>query len=238
MSKMRTGGIRSTITPIVCAAALAFLASPIASIGEAQDKTGSAKPPDLAGVYEPVAPETPVPGGLKNIGTLSDIALQPSALAIAKARNLQDDPAKNCQVVGPFRMMARDDNRFELVTSDDRISVLFENNALGNMRNIFLLRKHPEKMQLTWMGDSVGSWEGDTLVVNATGFNDRTWLNDAGAPHSDKLRLIERYRLLPGGKILEYKVTAEDPEAIAKPYTYTRYYQRSKTEIKEDYCGR
>jgi hypothetical protein len=226
MSKMRTGGIRSTIIPIACAAALAVLASPM----DAQDKTGSVKPPD--------PPDTALPGGLKNSGALSDIVLQPKALAIAKGRDLKDDPAKNCQVVGPFRMMARDDNRFELVTSDDRISVLFENNALGNVRNIFLLRKHPGKMQLTWMGDSVGSWEGDTLVVDSTGFNDRTWLNDAGAPHSDNLRLIERYRLLPGGKILEYKVTAEDPETLVKPYTYTRYYQRGSTEIKEDYCGR
>jgi len=210
----------------------------LASSADAQDKTGAAKAPDLTGVYEPVPPGTALPGGLKNMGALSDISLQPSAVATAKTRDLKDDPAKNCQVIGPFRMMARDDNRFEIVTSPDRISILFENNALGNMRNIFLTRKHPEKTELTWMGDSVGSWEGDTLVVDSVGFNDRTWLNDAGAPHSNDLHLIERYRLLPGGKILEFKMTAEDPGALTKPYGYTRYYQKSSTEIKEDFCGR
>lgn len=231
---MSTRSTRIIAGTIAFAAMLAVLAPP----SSAQDKTGAAKTPDLNGVYEPLPPGTTLPGSLKNTGKLSDIALQPSAAAIAKTRDPRDDPAKNCQVVGPFRMMARDDNRFEIVTSPDRISVLFENNALGNMRNIFLLRKHPEKTQLTWMGDSVGSWDGDTLVVDATGFNDRTWLNDLGAPHSKDLHLIERYRLLPGGSILEYKVTAEDPSALAKPFTYTRYFQRSNTEIREDFCGR
>jgi len=193
---------------------------------------------NLTGVYEAVPLGTTLPGGLKGSGNLTDIALKPEASATAKSRNLADDPAKNCQVIGPFRMMARDDNKIEIVTSDDRITVMFQNNALGNLRNIFLLRKHPEKMELSWMGDSVGSWDGDTLVADASGFNDRIWLNDAGAPHSKNLHLVERYHLLPGGNVLEYKVTAEDPEVLQKPYSYTRYYQKTSVEFKEDFCGR
>jgi hypothetical protein len=203
----------------------------------AQDK-GASRKPDLTGVYDAVPPGTTLAGGLKGAGTLDDIALQPSAAAEAKARDLKDDPAKNCQVIGPFRMMARGDNRIEIVTSADRIHVLFENNALGNMRQIWLRPKHSEKVEPSWMGDSVGFWEGDTLVVDSVGFNDRTWLNDAGAPHSPDLHLTEHYRLLPGGNILEFKMTADDPSVLAKPYTYTRYYQRSSMEIKEDFCGR
>ena len=63
-----------------------------------------------------------------------------------------------------------------------------------------------------------------------------TWLNDGGAPHSEALRVIERLRLLQGRQYLEYRVTAEDPKALAKPYTYTRYFQKSNTELQEDFC--
>jgi len=62
-------------------------------------------------------------------------------------------------------------------------------------------------------------------VVDAAGFNDRTWLNDAGAQHSDALHLVERSRPVLDGKYLEYKVPAEDPKELAKPYTYMRYYE-------------
>ena len=83
---------------------------------------------------------------------------------------------------------------------------------------------------------SIARWDGDTLVVETTGFNELTWLNDEGAPHSDALRLVERIRLLPGNQVLEYQVTAQDPQALAKAATYTRYFQRSQTELREDFC--
>jgi hypothetical protein len=222
--------------PRRCVPIVVLIATTTLSL-EAQNKS-IGKQPDLTGIYEAVPLGTTISGGLKGSGTLADIDLKPAAIAESKARNLEDDPAKNCQVVGPFRMMARDDNKIEVVTAPDRIYVMFENNALGNMRQIFLQRKHLEKMEPTWMGDSVGSWDGETLVVDATGFNDRTWLNDAGAPHSKSLRLIERYRLMGGGEYLEYKVTAEDPDVLLKPYTYTRYYKRTNVEFREDFCGR
>lgn len=63
-----------------------------------------------------------------------------------------------------------------------------------------------------------------------------TWLNDAGAPHSTSLHLVERIRPLQGGRVLEYKVTADDAKTLAKPYSYTRYFERVKDELKEDFC--
>ena len=55
-------------------------------------------------------------------------------------------------------------------------------------------RKHPEDMVPSWMGDSIGKWEGDTLVVDSIGFNDKTWLDQVGHPHSEELHLVERIR--------------------------------------------
>ena len=191
----------------------------------------------LAGIYEPVPNGTAIPGGLRPTGTLVDIPLLPAAQTDAKSRNLEFDPAKHCMVVGPFRMMARDDNRFELLTTENRVTMMFERIALGNKREIYLGRKeHTTKGDPTYLGDSIGRFEGDTLIVDTTRFNDATWLNDLGAPHSDALRLVERFRPIAGGRFLEYQVTAEDSKTLAKPYSYVRYYQRSNTELQEDFC--
>jgi hypothetical protein len=191
----------------------------------------------LAGVYEPVRPGTAVPGERKAAGGPSDIQLLPAAVTVAKQRDLDLDPAGYCMVVGPFRMMARTDARFEFLATAHRITMLFENTALGNKRELYLGRAaHPAAFAPNHQGDSIARWERDALVVDTVGFNDFTWLNDAGAPHSDALRLVERFRLLPGGHFLEYQVTAEDPRMLAKPSTYTRYFQRSSTALQEDFC--
>ena len=191
----------------------------------------------LAGVYEPVRAASPALGGRKASGGPSEIAMVSSAAQTAKARDLAFDPAKHCMVVGPFRMMARADARFELLPTAGRITMLFEITALGNKRELFLGRaEHGAKLAPSYQGDSIARWEGDTLVVDTVGFNDFTWLNDAGAPHTDALRLVERFTLLPGGQLLEYQITAEDPKALAKPHTYTRYFQRSTIALQEDFC--
>jgi hypothetical protein len=196
-----------------------------------------AKLRSLAGIYEPVPAGATLPGGLKPSGTPNDASLVAAAQAHAKSRNLELDPAKHCMVVGPFRMMARDDNRFELLTTGNRVTMMFERTALGNKREIYLgRREHTAKGDPTFLGDSIGRLDGDTLVVDTTRFNDASWLNDQGAPHSDALRLVERLRLVAGGRLLEYQVTAEDQKVLAKPYSYTRYYQRSTDELREDFC--
>ena len=104
------------------------------------------------------------------------------------------------------------------------------------MRTIYLKRGHKPKTEPTWLGDSVGRWEGNTLIVDTIGFNDQTWLNDEGAQHSEALHLVERIRPVLAGQYLEYKVTAEDPKTLAKPYSYTRYYKKLDTEIMDDPC--
>jgi hypothetical protein len=194
--------------------------------------------PDLTGVYDAVPNGMTLPGGLKNTPeTLNDLNLQPGAAAEAAKQDLKLDPANLCQAIGPFRMMAREDNRIELLPWQGRITVLFENASLGNVRMIYLTRSHPNKFdELKWNGDAVARWEGDTLVIDTVGFNDRTWLNDKGAPHSEALHLTERVRPILDGTYLEYKVTAEDPKTLAKPFTYVRYYKKSNAELNEYIC--
>src|SRR6185369_7837459 len=131
-----------------------------------------AAPPDLAGVYQAVVGG--VPSGLKNAGSPAELPLLPAATAQMKSADLKQDPAKMCVPVGPFRMMARAENKIELVPVKGKIVMLFEDLSRGVMRTIYLNRGHPEKRELLWLGDSILRWDGGTLVVDTVGFNDRT----------------------------------------------------------------
>jgi hypothetical protein len=95
------------------------------------------------------------------------------------------------------------------------------------------LEANPER---TWMGYSVGRWEGETLVVDSFGFNDRTWLDARGMPHTEALRTTERYRRRNLGQ-LQVELTVTDPGAFAKPWTVTYDLEfQPDTEMVEGVC--
>ena len=227
---------RSHTTGTFVAIVFGALSVGFALPGMAQTRGGpSAAGADLTGIYVLVPNNVTIPGGLKSAGGPEQIPLQPSAVAVQRTRTPQDDLAKLCMPVGPFRMMAWEGNKMDVYLSPGRITMLYENYFLGHMRTVYLDRQHTRGPTL-WVGDSIGHWDGDTLVVDTNNFNEYTWLNGAGAPHSDALHLTERYRLVGGEKYLEVKMTAEDPKVLTAPYTYTRYYERVNSEIQEDIC--
>ena len=91
-------------------------------------------------------------------------------------------------------------------------------------------------MSPAWFGYSIGKWEGDTFVVDSRGFNDKSWLDDAGHPHSEKLKTIERFRRRDFGH-LELQVTIDDPVNYVKPWTATiPLVLMADTEMIEDMC--
>jgi|SRR5665213_2537650 len=200
--------------------------------------------PNLQGVYQAIPASATLPGGRKNQGSPSAISLLPEAAKQAKAFDLKRDPWKLCQPVGQFRMMAADGVKLEIVQTKTSVTMLFEDLAHGQRHSIYLTRQHPAKLEPSWLGDAVGHWareadgnkEGDTLVVDTIGFNDQTWLNSQGAQHSDALHLVERIHPVLSGQYLEYKMTAEDPKTLAKPYSYTRYFKKLDTEVEDDPC--
>jgi len=202
----------------------------------AQPRSLAQNPPDLQGVFQSIPDGVTLPGGLKNVGSPARVSLLPDAARRAKSKDLKTDPSRMCQPIGQFRMMAKAGTKIEIVQVKTMIVILFEDSSHGLFRTIYLTRGHPVNSEPDWMGDSVGRWEGDTLVVDTTGFNDQTWLNDEGAQHSDALHLVERIRSVVSGRYLEYKVTAEDPKSLAKPYSYTRLYKKLHTEIADDVC--
>ena len=234
MSEKRTPAFVWVTQIFVTVVAAGFASAAMAQTRAGASSVAAGSEPDLTGVYVLVPKNVTIPGGLKAVGGPEEIGLQPSAQEVMKTRSPKGDLAKLCMPVGPFRMMAWEGNKIDVYRSPGRITMLFENYYLGHMRTIYLDRPHTPG--LYWVGDSIGHWDKDTLIVDATGFNNYTWLNDAGAPHSDALHLTERYRQVGGGKYLEVKVTAEDPKVLTKPYTYTRYYEKVNSEIQEFVC--
>jgi hypothetical protein len=115
--------------------------------------------------------------------------------------------------------------------------MLQEGNA-HSFRQIFMDgRKHPDDPSPTWFGHSVGHWEGNTLVVDTVGLNDRFWLDSAGTPHTEQLHLVERYTRTDYNT-LQRVVTIDDPGTFTKPFeiTYTAKLGEPNSEIIEYFC--
>ena len=157
-----------------------------------------------------------------------------------------------CQPGGPlFAMQDIGIFPIEILEAADRIVIKPENSALP--RRIFLDgRGHPADLEPSWMGHSIGRWEGDVLVVDTIGTSGRTrGMNGVGSnarvsrddskprlPVSDQLHLVERIRLVADGEILEDEMTITDPKAYTAPLVLKHYWQRRPDiEVLEYVCG-
>jgi hypothetical protein len=96
----------------------------------------------------------------------------------------------------------------------------------GRARHIWLNVPHSANPKPSWYGESVGHYEGDTLVADTIGFNDRTFVDSYRTPHTEKLHVVERFRLIDGGNTLEVAFTVEDPGAFYQPWSGTRNRHR------------
>ena len=124
----------------------------------------------------------------------------------------------------------------EIMQTPKRLAILFESN------NVFHVvptdgRKPPQNPDPSWLGYSVGRYEGDTLVIETTGFNGMTWIDTAEHPSSDQLKVTERLRLLDADRV-EQEVTWDDPKTYTKPVKNTRVWVRMQpgSELMEWWC--
>jgi hypothetical protein len=108
--------------------------------------------------------------------------------------------------------------------ADSELVLMLDEGNVHSYRQFFLDgRGHTKDLGPLWMGDSVAKWDGDALVVDTVGFNDKTWLNGQGLPHSDQLHVIERFQRPDLGH-LSVDITMDDPKAFTKPHTFNRTY--------------
>jgi hypothetical protein len=190
--------------------------------------------PDLSGIWRASSGKYLVNLAADGI----EVPLQPWAAALYKERqenNGKGRPSERCISHGlpDYDALAVP---IKLIQTPGVIVVLYE--AFNHYRQIFTDgRPFPEDRQPTWLGYSVGKWDGDTLVVETTGFNDETWLDDGGHPHTEALHVTERMRRKDFGH-LEIRVTVDDPKAYTKPWGATIPYDLlPDTELIESVCS-
>jgi hypothetical protein len=123
----------------------------------------------------------------------------------------------------------------QIVQLPAEVVVLFEWDSLRHQ--IFTDgRKHDESLGPLWMGDSIGHWEGNTLVTDTVNFNDKTWLDRIGHPHSGALHVIEHIRRVDHDH-LEDEITIDDPKAYTKPWTGKIVFAlKPKWTLAEEFC--
>jgi hypothetical protein len=105
----------------------------------------------------------------------------------------------------------------------------------GRVRHIYMDVPHTKNPKPSWYGESVGRYEGDTLVVDTIGFNDKTFVDGYRTPHTNKLHVVERFRVINGGKGLDVSFTVDDPGTFYKPWGARR--PRYRTPDRENFTG-
>jgi hypothetical protein len=211
--------------------ALESLANPRSGATGAAPRTADGKP-NLAGLWGPDRNFIyDISSALRPGETLP---LQPWAAKMARERMSKDDPEANCLPAGVPRMAPYP---WKIVQTPELIVFLYEGN-IHTYRQVFLNRStHSKDADPTWYGDSIGKWDGDTLVVDTVGFNDKFWFDFAGHPHTEKLHVTERYRRPILGN-LDFEIVIDDPGAYTKPFTLVgRSPLLTNTEIMEYICN-
>ena len=193
--------------------------------------------PDLSGLWNKISPKYS-----RNIAAdLKPTDVQPWARSLVDAR--REDLGKDymnvrCVPLGPGYTTAADSTGAEMMKIVQTPGLILILNPDLTYRQIYLDgRKLESSPNPNWMGYSIGHWDGDTLVVESNGFNDRTWLDHDGHPHTEQLRTTERYRRRNFGT-LEVEMTFSDPGAYEKPWTVAvRAELAPDTEMIEWVCN-
>ena len=236
---MRKGPIGLMAVALFAILPLAGQGPPVASDRDPKAPKGVPTPrtpdghPDFSGVY--YAPgygpgDPPVRNGetiARNIARdlkPEDVPMLPSAKKLFDERNAdnsKDDPEGLCLPMGTPR---KDPYPWKIVQTKDLFLILYEGNV-HSYRQVFLDgRSHDPDVIETWWGDSIGRWDGDTLVVDTVGLNDKAWLDLLGHPRTEKAHIIERFTRPELGKLV-IEITIDDPGAYSKPWKVTETAQ-------------
>jgi hypothetical protein len=189
--------------------------------------------PDLTGVWRGAGP-------LYRFNIAQDLNpedIQPWAEALFLQRvrdSRKDSPLAKCLPVSvPFQNFF---NLTRIVQTPTLMMMLYESPNSPH-RTIFMDgRDLPKDPNPTWLGYSIGRWDGDWLAVTTSGFNDKAWLDSAGHPQTESLRITERMRRRDFGH-MDYEITIDDPKAFTRPFTIKRERLLAPdTDLLEDFC--
>ena len=176
----------------------------------------------LAGIWEPktfgiMVPEAPLSAAGQEIVTRNAAAMQ--------AGKIMQTAWVSCRP-GAVSTMTMPREKIVILESDDEITILFEMPRM--VRRIRMNAAHPAKLEADYVGDSIGRWEGNTLVVDTLGFNGYAELDARGQPTSPKLHTVERFTPSADGSSIDIETTVEDPEYYTRPFTIKRSWKKSQ----------
>jgi hypothetical protein len=191
--------------------------------------------PDLSGFWNMGALRY---GGNLAMGKEAEVPYTDAGRAAYKNHDAKDDPTGFCQPPGMPRMLH---SPFPMMVMQDKNHVAFLYEYMRIWRLIDLNRtQHYPDVEDTYFGDSIGKWEGDTLVIDTVGINDRSWLDTAGHQHSADMRVVERITRT-GPEAMDYEVTVIDPKMYATPWVHKGTLRPQKAtkglpELLEYFC--
>jgi len=224
------------VKPIVFALlVIALVPASSRAQSRAVPRTADGKP-DLSGIWQVMntaawdiqdhQAQKGVPAG-QGVVEGNELPYTPAALEKKKvnfASRATADPETKCFLPGVPRITYMP-FPFQIVQTPAQVTILYE--YAHAVRNIFMSTPHIEGQLYWWMGDSRGRWDGDTLVVDVTDFNDETWFDRAGNFHSDALHVVERYALADPDHIT-YEATIEDPKVFTRPWKMNMILNRHR----------
>jgi hypothetical protein len=234
-AKVRNQSINWVLVAGAFALPLVIFAQTSPHAGPSKTRAVSAAP-DFSGVWF-------IDEYRRNILPKEDPPFQPWAEAKFKERQSEKlhqdpdsgpDPTERCIPPGIPREMLQP-FPWEIVQARDRVIMIFEYQSL--IRQIFTDgRGHPKDLEPTYMGNSIGRFEGDTLVIDTIGFNDKTWLDPMGLPHSEALHVVEHLRRVDHDTMVD-EYTIDDPKTYTKSWTAKRtFLLKPDWQIQEYVC--
>jgi hypothetical protein len=215
---------------------LLVAAAALGVFGAAHGPAQAAPAASLSGVYFNARPAKTleiVGGGQAPLTAVGKEALAANApMAAASMLPPKGQALERCLPVGPIRILQQP-YPMEVVQKGDTVLLIWEQNHIAE--RVYMNEKPDPDADWSYMGYSVGRWDGPTLVVESSLFNDMTFLDDAGLPHTENLKVERRIRTVDGGKALEILATVTDPTMYTKPWT-ARVVLPRRTDVKiEEY---
>ena len=173
----------------------------------------------------------------QHLADLNNPILQPWVREVVRKRNelvlsgkLVASPTASCWPKGVtgFLLSPMTQPMFFIQGPTEVVMIL---TSFNDVRHIHLTDKHSANVKTTWYGESIGRYEGDTLVVDTIGLNDRTLVDGFGTPHTKQLHVIERFHLIEDGQVLEANVHVEDPGAFTMPWDAIQRFRQYEAAV-------
>ena len=117
----------------------------------------------------------------------------------------------------------------------NKVTMIFTGDQ--QVRHVYLDVPHSEDVKPSWYGESVGHYEGDTLVIDTVGLNTRSFVDNYRTPHTEKLHVVERWRIIEADSILEVRFTVDDPDTYNQPWSAIQRFRRVPTPMDEEVCA-